>query len=44
MRRLNAESRQVRFLASLFSIALFLVTGCSTPETVEARWWRRRQP
>ena len=36
MRRLNAESRQVRFLASLFSIALFLVTGCSTPETVEA--------
>ncbi len=36
MRRVNAESRQVRFLASLFSIALFLVTGCSTPETVEA--------
>jgi len=32
MRRVNAESRQVRFLASLFSIALFLVTGCSTPE------------
>ncbi len=36
MRRVNAESRQVRFLASLFSIPLFLVTGCSTPETVEA--------
>ena len=36
MRRVNAESRQVRFLASLSSIALFLVTGCSTPETVEA--------
>ena len=36
MRRVNAESRQVRLLASLFPIALFLVTGCSTPETVEA--------
>ena len=36
MRRVNAESRQVRFLASLFLIALFLVTGCSTPGTVEA--------
>ncbi|MCZ6486313.1 MAG: hypothetical protein O6826_11515, partial [Acidobacteria bacterium] len=36
MRRVHAESRQVRFLASLFSIALFLVTGCSTPETDEA--------
>ncbi|MCZ6768050.1 MAG: amidohydrolase family protein, partial [Acidobacteria bacterium] len=36
MRRVHAESRQVRFLASLFSIALFLVTGCSTPEPVEA--------
>jgi len=36
MRRVNAESRQVRLLSSLFLIALFLVTGCSTPETVEA--------
>ncbi len=36
MRRVNAESRQVRLLASLFSIALILATGCSTPETVEA--------
>ncbi len=35
MRRVNAESRHVTFLAGLFSIAFFLATGCSTPETVE---------
>jgi len=36
MHRVNAQSRHVMFLAGLFSIALFLATGCSTPETVEA--------
>ena len=35
-RRVNAESRHVTFLAGLFSIALLLATGCSTPEPVEA--------
>ncbi len=36
MRRINFESHPVRFVASLFSIALILAAGCSTPETVEA--------
>ena len=36
MRRVNAESRHVTFLAGLFSIALLLATGCSTPETSTA--------
>ena len=36
MRRVNSELSHVRFLASLFMIALFLATGCSTPETGEA--------
>ena len=33
MRRVNSELSQVRFLAGLFAIVLFLATGCSTPET-----------
>ena len=36
MRRINSGSSHVTFLAGLFSIALFLATGCSTPEMVEA--------
>ena len=35
MRRVQAESRHVTFIASLISIALFLATGCSTPATLE---------
>ena len=35
MRRLEAESRHVTFIAGLISIALFLPTACSTPETME---------
>ena len=36
MRRVNAESRHVTFLAGLFSVALLLATGCSTPQTTES--------
>ena len=36
MRSVRSESRHVMFVTSLFSIALILATGCSTPETVEA--------
>ena len=36
MRSVHSESRHVMFVTSLFSIALILATGCSTPETVEA--------
>ena len=36
MRSVNSESRHVMFVTSLFTIALILATGCSTPETVEA--------
>ena len=33
MRRVHSQSRHVMFPASVFSIALILATGCSTPET-----------
>ncbi|MCZ6491736.1 MAG: amidohydrolase family protein [Acidobacteria bacterium] len=36
MRRINSGSRHVTFLACLFSIALFLAAGCSTPQTSDA--------
>ena len=36
MCRVNAKSRHVAFLAGLFSIALVLATGCSTPQTPQA--------
>ena len=36
MHRVNSESRHVKFLAGLFSIAVFLATGCSTPQTSDA--------
>ncbi|OFW35705.1 MAG: hypothetical protein A3J28_18325 [Acidobacteria bacterium RIFCSPLOWO2_12_FULL_60_22] len=36
MRRVNTESRYMTFLAGLFSIALFLATGCSAPQTPQA--------
>jgi len=36
MRSVHSDSRHVMFVTSLFSIALILATGCSTPETVEA--------
>ena len=35
MRRVQAESRPVMFIAGLISIALFLATACSTPATLE---------
>jgi len=37
MHRLNWESRNTRFLAGLFSIALFLAAGYLTPVVVEAQ-------
>ena len=36
MRRINSGSRHVTVLACLFSIALFLAAGCSTPQTSDA--------
>ena len=36
MRRVSTESRPARFLAGLFSIALFWAAGCSTPQTTES--------
>ena len=33
MRSVNSESRHVIFVTGLFSIALIVATGCSTPET-----------
>ncbi len=36
MHHVNSESCHVTFLAGLISIALFLATGCSTPQTTDA--------
>src|ERR1035438_4221244 len=37
MHRVNWKPRNVTFLACLFSIALFLATGCLAPVVVEAQ-------